>query len=117
MSEVVSQNEAYKYKGISYLNLDNLKAVYGTENVTESTGAITITVKAGTYGKGVWAIDTALNGGRLQRIVIPDGCITELGDITYKMDEATGFDVTLACNYDSTIGGTSKIYISAPPTT
>lgn len=117
LSENVSQSEAYKWKSIEYLCLDTLKAVYGTENVAESSGAITITVKAGTYGKGVWVIDTALAGGRLQRIVIPDGVITEIGDIVYVGNDVTAFDITLACNFDATLGGTSKIYISAVPTT
>ena len=117
LSEVVSQSETYKWKSIEYLNTDTLKAVFGTENVTVTSGAIEVTVKAGTYGQGVWAIDLALRGGRLQRIVIPDGNITDLGDIVYVGDEAVAFDVTLACNFDATTGGTSKIYISATPTT
>ena len=112
-SEVTSQAEAYKWKSIEYLNVDTLKAVYGTENVTESQGAIAIKVKAGTYGKGVWVVDTALSGGRLQRIVIPDGAITEIGDIVYVGNDVTAFDITLACNFNATLDGTSKIYISA----
>ena len=117
MSEVVSQSETYQYKALEYLNVDVLKAVFGAENVTESNGAITVIVKAGTYGKGVWCIDTALNGGRLQRIVIPDGAITELGDIVYVANDATSFDITIAYNFDPTVGGTSKILISAAPST
>lgn len=118
LSEVVSQSESYKWKSIEYLNTDTLKAVFGAENVTVAAGgAVTVTVKAGTYGQGVWAIDLALRGGRLQRIVIPDGNITDLGDIVYVGDDVVAFDVTLACNFNATIGGTSIIYISAPPTT
>ena len=117
MSEVTSQSETYKWKSIEYLNTDTLKAVYGEANVAVSSGAVTILVKAGTYGKGVWCIDTAVNGGRLQRIVIPNGVITEIGDIVYVGNDATAFDITLACDYDETLGGTSKIYISATPST
>jgi len=51
------------------------------------------------------------------RTVIPQGKITSIGDIVHKGDEAVGFDTTLLAAYDSTIGGTSKQYISAPPTT
>ena len=116
-SEVTSQDESYKWRSIEYLNTDTLKAVYGEANVTTSVGAITILVKAGTYGKGVWAIDTAVTGGRLQRIVIPNGVITEIGDIVYKGNEPVAFDITLKCDYDGTLGGTSKIYISATTST
>lgn len=117
MSEVTSQSETYKWKSIEYLNTDTLKAVYGEGNVAVSSNAITITVKAGTYGRGVWAIDTVATGGRLQRIVIPNGVITEIGDIVYVGNDVTAFDITLACDFDETTGCTSKIYISAPPST
>lgn len=117
MSEVTSQSETYKWKSIEYLNTDLLKAIFGEANVATSQGAITIAVKSGTYGRGVWAIDTAIAGGRLQRIVIPNGVITEVGDIVYTGNEATGFDITLACDFDETTGCTSKIYISAPTST
>lgn len=116
-SELQEQKEDFKFKMISALNLDARKAVYGDTNVTESTGAITTTVKAGLFGEGVWVIDEAVKGGRLMRTVIPNGKITSLGDIPHKGTEAIGFDVTLTAMYDSTIAGTSKQYISAPPTT
>lgn len=116
-SSLTEQKEEYKFKMISSLNLDARKAAYGPENVTESSGAITTTVKAGVYGEGVWVIDEAVKGGRLMRTVIPQGKITSLGDIVHKGDEAIGFDVTLLAAYDSTIGGTSKQYISAVPST
>lgn len=117
VSEVTSQSETYKWKSIEYLNTDTLKAVYGTSNVAVNTGDIAILVKAGTYGRGVWCIDTAVNGGRLQRIVIPNGVITEIGDIVYVGNDVTAFDITLACDFDETLGGTSKIYISAATST
>ena len=116
-SEIQDQKEEFKFKMISSLNTDARKAVYGDANVSESSGAITTIVKAGVFGDGVWVIDEAVKGGRLMRTVIPNGKITSIGDIPHKGTEAIGFDVTLTAMYDSTVGGTSKHYISAPPTT
>lgn len=113
-SEVTGQTQQIKFKAIESLNTDTLKAVFGDNNVTESSGAIAVTVKACEAGAGVWVIDMAQKGGRLKRIVIPDGKIVALGDILYKGSDPVAYDVTLGCNYDATIGGTSKVYISAP---
>lgn len=115
-SELTEQSDQWKFKEIESLNLDTLKSVFGDSNVSESSGAITVTVKAEITGSGVWAIDMAQKGGRLKRIVIPDGKITSLGDIVYKGSEAVGYDVTLTAHYDTSIGGTHKEYISAAPT-
>ena len=35
-------------------------------------------------------------------IVVPDGQITEVGDVTFKANEAVGWNVTLSCYPDST---------------
>ena len=116
-SEVSEQTDQFTFKSIESMNVDTLKAVFGDTNVTESTGAITILVKAGAFGEGVWVIDVAQKGGRLKRIVIPDGKITALGDIVYNGSEAVGYDITLSAFYDSTICGTHKEYISAATST
>lgn len=116
-SEVSEQTDQFTFKSIESMNVDTLKAVFGDTNVTESTGAISILVKAGAFGGGVWVIDVAQKGGRLKRIVIPDGKITALGDIVYNGSEAVGYDITLSAFYDSTIGGTHKEYISAATST
>ena len=116
-SEVTEQTDQFKFKAIESMSLDTLKAVFGDANVAESSGALTVVVKAGAYGEGVWVIDVAQKGGRLKRIVIPNGKITELGDIVYNGSDAVGYDVTLSAFYNSTIGGTHKEYISAATTT
>ena len=36
-----------------------------------------------------------LRNGALKRIVIPDGKISEIGDVTYKDDEVTGYELTI----------------------
>ena len=108
--------DTFQFTLIESLNTDTLKAIYGDANVTESSGAITVTVKAAEAPSGVWVIDMIQKGNKLKRIVIPNGKVSELGDVVYKADEAVGYDVTIAANLDSS-GNTHYEYIASAPTT
>lgn len=112
---LTGQTDTFTFKFIESFNVDTLKCIYGTSNVSESSGAITITVNAKDAPSGVYVIDMIQRGGRMKRIVIPNGKITELGDIVYKADEAVGYDCTLAANLDSS-GNTHYEYIGAATT-
>lgn len=112
---LTGQSDTFKFKFIESFNTDTLKCIYGTSNVTESSGAITVTVKANEAPSGVYVIDMIQRGGRMKRIVIPNGKITELGDIVYKADEAVGYDVTLSAALDSS-SNTHYEYIGAVTT-
>ena len=113
---LTAQTDTFQFTLIESLNTDTLKAVYGDANVTESSGAITVTVKADEAPSGVWVIDMIQKGNKLKRIVIPNGKVSELGDVVYKADEAVGYDVTVAANLDSS-GNTHYEYIANAPTT
>lgn len=80
---------------IEALNEDVLKTIYGTSNVTSASGAITIKATADDMPSGCWVIDMILKGGKAKRIAIPNGTISELGTITYKDDEAIGYQITI----------------------
>ena len=113
---LTAQADTFQFTLIESLNTDTLKAIYGDANVTESSGAITVTVKAAEAPSGVWVIDMIQKGNKLKRIVIPNGKVSELGDVVYKADEAVGYDVTVAANLDSS-GNTHYEYIASAPTT
>ena len=78
------------------MNEDVLKTIYGSSNVTaDGDGNLTIKATAEEMPSGSWVFDMILKGGRAKRIVVPNGTISELGEITYKDDEAVGYNITI----------------------
>ena len=72
---------------------ETLELFYGdyTAGVVEVTGA--------QLGKHAFVIDVA-DGDNDIRFVIPDGQITERGDVTYASSDAIGYEVTITCYPD-----------------
>ena len=97
---------------IESLNPVTLKAVYGDSNVTvnDTNHTITLNVNGNAVPEKAFVIDMAMTGGALKRIVIPKGTISELGEITYKDDEAIGYELTIKALPDSN-GNTHYEYI------
>jgi hypothetical protein len=81
---------------IEAMNEEVLKAIYGASNVTvDNDGNISVKATAQDMPSGAWVFDMILKGGRAKRIVVPNGTISELGEITYKDDEAVGYNITI----------------------
>ncbi|MBR3240237.1 MAG: phage tail protein [Oscillospiraceae bacterium] len=82
---------------IESLNPEVLKAVYGDARVTVDSQAGTITVQATADQRidAAYVIDMIMKGGAMKRVVIPNGSMSELGEIVYKDDEAVGYKLTL----------------------
>ncbi len=109
--------DTFKLTFLEALNSNVLETVYGANNVTVSAQAGTIAVVANSAAldEYVYVIDMAMKGGALKRIVIPNGSLSELGDIVYKSDEAVGYEVTLEALPDSS-GNSHYEYIKLAST-
>ena len=106
-----SKDDTFKFTMLEVLNLDVLKAVYGSSNVTGAL-ATGITVKANSdeAEEGAWVIEMVLREGAVKRVVIPDAKISDIGDITYSDSAAVGYEITLTAMPD-TSGQTHYEYI------
>lgn len=87
---------------IESLNPDVLKTVFGASNVSGSLSAgLAVNVNSQEPPAKSWVIEMLLRGGIVKRIVIPSASVTERGEITYKDDEAIGYELTLTAVSDS----------------
>lgn len=96
------KNDTFGMTFIESLNPEVLKLVYGESNVTVAEGgAITIKSNATEPVAHAFVIDMVVTGGKAKRIVIPNGKLSELGEISYVAGEAVGYEVTLTALPDT----------------
>lgn len=106
-----AKEDTFSFTLIETKNEDVLKFVYGDDNVSGdlSTG-LTITANATEQVTRIVVVDMILSDGVLKRIVIPNGKISEIGEITYADESAIGYEVTLEALPDES-GNTHYEYV------
>jgi hypothetical protein len=111
LSVQTSRDDTFKFTLLEILNLDVCKFVYGNDNVTGAldTG-VTITVNNKEVDERALVIDLILRNNTAKRIVIPDGKLSDLGDINYVDNDAVGYETTMTCMPDAS-GNTHYEYI------
>lgn len=106
------KNDTFKFTMIECLNAEVLKAVYGDDNVSGSLSeGIVIKANSTEQESCCWVIDMVM-GSANKRVTVPSGKVTEVGDITYKDDEAIGYETTISATPDSA-GQTHYEYIQS----
>lgn len=102
-------SNTFKFKLVEYLNVDVKKVALGDANVSGAidTG-ITALVNSKELKEHVYVIDNIVHGA-VERIVIPNGKVTEVGEIVYVDNDVIGYPITITALPD-TYGQTSYEY-------
>lgn len=118
LTSQTSYSDTFNFKLLEVLNKDVLKTVFGADNVTGTDLASGLTVKANSKELSTfsWVIDMIMRDDTLNRIVIPNGKISEVGDITYSSSDLTAYDVTVTA-FPDTNANTHYEYKKASPVT
>lgn len=113
MSIQTGKEDTFTFTLLEVLNEDVLKLVYGDANVTTATSVTTVKATMDDYKAHAFVIDMLINGKK-QRMVIPNGKVSDLGEITYNDSEAVGYEVTITAMPDPAVTSqdvTHYIYI------
>ena len=111
------RTDDFQFTLLEIMNEEVLKAVYVDANVSVTAAtssapkSIAVASNSAVQPDCVWVIDMLMQGNNPKRIVIPRGAITEIGDVTYKDDEAVGYQVTVRGKAD-TNGNTHYEYMT-----
>jgi len=113
LTPLTEKQDTFQFTLIEVLNADVLKFVYGDDNVSGTlANGISVTANAKQAVGHVLVFDMIMRGGVLQRIVIPNGEISEVGDVEYTDSGAVGYEVTVTALPDAS-GNTHYTYIKS----
>lgn len=110
-----SQGEIEKTFTVTFREIkkDSLAVLYGSANVTDADGVLTVHDKGPNSATYVAVFEIRLKDGRKWRRVVPQCQPGELGDQTIVYNELVGRELTMAALLDSTSGSYYIDYIDS----
>lgn len=117
-SIATSQGEIEKTFTVTFREIkkDSLAVLYGSANVTDADGKLTVHDKGPNSATYVGVFEIRLKDGRKWRRVVPQCQPGELGDQTIVYNELVGRELTMAALLDSTSGSYYIDYIDSTET-
>jgi len=111
LTPLTEKQDTFQFTLIEVLNVDVLKFVYGSDNVSGTLAdGITVSANSKQQTGNVLIVEMIMRGGVQQRVVIPNGEISEIGDVEYTDSDAVGYQVTVTALPDAS-GNTHYTYI------
>lgn len=114
-------SNTYAFTFIESLNADVLRAVYGDDNVdttaaTSEAGSLhAVTINSQTLPRKQFVFEIKDGDARI-RIHVPEGQITEVGEVTYTDGEVVGYAVTVEAFVDESGNNAYKYIDDGRPT-
>ena len=96
------KTETFAFSMLDAHSIATLKVLNGDDNVTGTALATGISVTSNNSEKGghIYVIDMIEKGNTLHRIVIPNGIVSSVEDITYVDSAAVAYGVTITAVAD-----------------
>lgn len=91
---------------------ETVELYYGTTVTTAALEGNFVIVPANTGGQKSFIIDV-VDGAELQRVYIPLGEVTEVGEKVYASGEPIGYEVTITAYPAASISGNAKVWATA----
>ena len=111
MSSQTAKDNKFTATFIEALNIEVLKMIYGDDNVSGTlTTGITVRANSKEALGCAYVVDQIMREGALKRIVIPNGKLSELGEIAYNDSDPVGYEATITA-LPGEDGDTHKEYI------
>ena len=94
--------DTFKFRVLEYMNDEVLKTIYGDANVSGALATgISLVANDDEQENKSWVIDCILKGGVLHRTVIPNGVVSEVGELQFYDGGALGCDITINAQPDA----------------
>jgi hypothetical protein len=108
---VTDSNLTYSFTLLE-TNAATVELFYGTEVTTAVSEGNFLVIPSATGGRHAFILDV-IDGAELLRTYVPQGEVTEVGDVVYSNGEPIGYEVTVTAYPDPTLGASAKTWSTA----